>query len=476
MFRTAGSQCNDFYDMAGSAGRLYFLCMNRRQFLKGTAAALAMSSLGPHFARAAASRTLRVGVIGTGWFGKLDACRLLQVTPAEIVSICDVDREMAASAAELFGSRNASRKAPRIFSDYREMLKARDLDVCVIGTPDHWHALTTIAAIQAGADVYCQKPISLDIVEGQAMVAAARAHKRVVQVGTQRRSSPHLVEARDRVIREGRLGRIASVEMCCYWHMRATEAPPDCEPPPSLDYEMWTGPAPMRPFNRLVHPINWRAFTEYSNGIMGDMCVHMYDMARWMLNLGWPKRVFSTGGILSDLKSKANTPDTQTAIFDHGDVVLVWNHRTWGDAPDPKYPWACIIHGDKGTLKASYERYEFIPVGSKEPKLSGQPTLELDRYPEDKTEPGLTPLDAVCVRPHMRNFVSAIATRTKPVADIEEAYVSTTGCILANLSLQLGRALAWDGMKAEVIDDPEANRLLSRPYRAPWVHPDPKSV
>jgi predicted dehydrogenase len=450
--------------------------MNRRHFLKHSVVALALSPLGPHFARAAVSPTLRVGVIGTGWFGKLDACRLLQVTPAEIVSICDVDRQMATAAAALFAKRNPSGKAPQIFSDYREMLKPKNLDVCIVGTPDHWHALTTIAAIQAGADVYCQKPISVDIVEGQAMLAAARAHQRVVQVGTQRRSSPHLVEARDRVIREGCLGKIASVEMCCYWHMRASEAAPDCDPPANLDYEMWTGPAPMRPFNKLVHPINWRAFMEYSNGLMGDMCVHMYDMARWMLDLGWPRRVFSSGGILSDLKSKANTPDTQTALFDYGDVVLVWNHRTWGDTPDPRYPWACIVRGDKGTLKASYERYEFIPAGSKEPKLSGQPTPELDRYPEDKTEPGLSPVDAVCVRSHMRDFVSAIATRRKPVADIEEAYISTTACILANLSLKLGRALVWDETRGEIRADPEANRLLSRPYRSPWIHPDPKNV
>ena len=131
-----------------------------------------------------------------------------------------------------------------------------------------------------------QKPISVDIVEGQAMVAAARKHKRVVQVGLQRRSTPHIVEARDRFIKEGKLGKIGLVEICCYYHMRATENPPDTAPPPNLDYEMWTGPAPMRPYNRLVHPRGWRAFMEYGNGIVGDMCVHMFDMARWMLGPG----------------------------------------------------------------------------------------------------------------------------------------------------------------------------------------------
>jgi hypothetical protein len=141
----------------------------------------------------------------------------------------------------------------------------------LIATPDHWHALAMIAAVEAGADVYVQKPISVDIREGQAMLAAARKHKRVMQVGTQRRSTPHIIEARGRFIKEGKLGKIGLVEICCYYHMRTTENPPDVAPPPYLDYDMWTGPAPMRPYNRLVHPRGWRAFMEYSNGIVGGL-------------------------------------------------------------------------------------------------------------------------------------------------------------------------------------------------------------
>ena len=179
-----------------------------------------------------------------------------------------------------------SKKTPRTYSDYREMLEEKDLDIVLIGTPDHWHALPMIEAVKSGVDVWVQKPISVDVVEGQAMLAAARKYKRVVQVGMQRRSTPHLVTARDRIIREGKLGNIGLVEIYCYYHMRATDNPPDTAPPPDLDYEMWTGPAPMRPYNKLVHPRSWRAFMEYGNGIMGDMCVHMLDMVRWMMDLG----------------------------------------------------------------------------------------------------------------------------------------------------------------------------------------------
>ncbi len=194
--------------------------MDRRTFLGVGAAGLALSAWRQGAYAAADQKPLRVGVIGTGWYGKCDLFRLLQVAPVEVVSLCDVDRNMLAEAAEMVAARQANKKKPRTYADYREMLKERDLDIVLVGTPDHWHALPMIAAVEAGADVYVQKPISVDVAEGQAMVAAARKHGRVVQVGTQRRSTPHLVEARDRIIREGKLGKIALVEIYCYYHMR----------------------------------------------------------------------------------------------------------------------------------------------------------------------------------------------------------------------------------------------------------------
>lgn len=157
----------------------------------------------------------RVALIGSGWYGKCDLFRLLQVTPADVVALCDVDKRMLSDAADQVAARQVSKKRPATFSDYRELLKAEKPEIVIVGTPDHWHALQTIAAMEAGADVYCQKPISVDIAEGQAMLAAARKHKRVVQIGTQRRSTPHLVEARE-LLREGKLGKIALVETCCY--------------------------------------------------------------------------------------------------------------------------------------------------------------------------------------------------------------------------------------------------------------------
>ncbi|WP_152050593.1 Gfo/Idh/MocA family protein [Tautonia marina] len=444
--------------------------MKRRRFFQATAAGLALSTA-PGFAEAAAAmQGKRVGLIGTGWYGKVDLFRLLQVAPVEVAALCDVDAKMLAEAAEMTAKRQPSGKVPRTYADYREMLDENDLDIVLIATPDHWHALPMIAAVERGADVYVQKPISVDVAEGKAMLDAARKHGRVVQVGTQRRSTPHLIEARDRIVREGLLGTIGHVEVYCYYHMRNRSQAADTAPPEHLDWEMWTGPAPMRPFNPIAHPRGWRAFTEYGNGIMGDMCIHMLDAVRWMLDLGWPKRIASTGGIFIDPASRANIPDTQTATFEFDEFPVVWQHRSWGHPVDPDYPWGATIYGDKGTLKLSVHRYDFTPLGNGQP-IHGDVLYELDEYPEDRTEKDLEQHVAPAVRRHMLDFLSAIESRGKPVADIEQGHISSASCILANLAMDLGRTLTWDAELGQVVGDDEANRRLARPYREPWTHP-----
>jgi len=448
--------------------------MDRRQFLIGAGASVALSTLEQFAAGMQDQKPRRVGLIGCGWYGKIDLLRLIQVSPVEVVSLCDVDKHMLAEAAATVATRQRSKKTPRTYGDYRDMLKERDLDIVLIAPPDHWHALIMIEAVKSGVDVYVQKPISVDVVEGRAMLEAARRNDRVVQVGLQRRSTPHLIEAKERFIDTGKLGKIALVEIYCYYHMRATQNPPDTTPPDYLDYNMWTGPAPMRPYNSLVHPRSWRAFMEYGNGIVGDMCVHMLDMTRWMLGLGWPSRVASTGGIFVDKASKANITDTQTATFDFEDLRVVWQHRSWGDAPDPKYQWGATFYGDKGTLKVSVYSYDFTPLGGQ--TIHRDVTYELDKYPEDRTEKDLEQHVAPAVRYHMLNLLHAVDTRSKPVSDIEQGYISTASCILANDSLKLGRTLEWDPEQHKVKNDEEANQLLARNYREPWIHPKPESV
>ena len=330
-----------------------------------------------------------------------------------------------------------------------------------------------IEAVESGVDVYVQKPISVDVLEGEAMVVAARKHNRVVQVGTQRKSTPHLIDAKKQVVEAGLLGKIGHVELCCYFHMRANGNPPVQPVPDFLNYEMWTGPAPLRPYDGLPHKRWWRTFKEYGNGIMGDMCVHMLDTARWMLGLGWPKRVTSAGGIYVQRDGKSNISDTQEATFEYDDYNLVWQHRTWGTPPDPDYPWALFIYGEKGTLKASTMRADFVPLDKNAKPIHFDCYFEREKYPEDVTEADIELNAAPATRRHMLDFLAAIEKRSRPIADIEQGHISTATCILANLSMDLGRPLRYDPKRRIVIGDPEATKRLQRPYRAPWHHPLP---
>lgn len=448
--------------------------LSRRRFLQSSSALAALAALRSFGADALDlinGKPRRVGLIGAGWYGTSDLWRLVQVAPVEIVSICDPDKNMLANAVEIASQRQKSKKKPRTYNDYREMLKEKDLDIVLIGSPDHWHALHCIAALEAGADVYCQKPISRDVREGEAMLDAARKHKRVVQIGTQRKSTPHLIDAKKQIIEAGLLGKIGQVDMCCYFHMRANGNPPLEAVPDFLDYEMWTGPAPLRPYDGLPHRRWWRTFTEYGNGIVGDMCVHTLDTVRWMLGLGWPKRVTSAGGIYVQKDGKSNISDTQSATFEYDGFNANWQHRTWGTSPDPDYPWALFIYGEKGTLKASTMRADFIPLDKNAKTIHFDCHYEREQFPEDVTEKDIELNAAPATRRHMLDFLAAIEKRSRPVADIEEGHISTASCILANVAMETGRPVVYDPKKRVVVGDREATKLLRKPYRTPWKHP-----
>ncbi len=450
--------------------------MKRRTFLKTTAATTALASLSPYAFAGGVNKPKKVGLIGSGWYGKLDTLQLMNVADVEVVSVCDVDSKMLNEAADLFASRQKSGNRPKVYEDYRNQLKGHEHDIVIIGTPDHWHSMPMIAAVESGADVYCQKPTGCDVLESKAMLDAARKHNRVVQIGTQRRSTPHLIEAKQQVVDAGLLGDVAHVEVCCYYHMRNRMTPeqaPDKPAPDYLNWDLYTGPAPMRGFNDIVHPRGWRAFMEYGNGIVGDMCVHMLDLTRWMLDLGWPESVSSAGGILVDTKARANITDTQTATFHYEDLNVVWTHRSWGDAPNNQYPWAAIIYGDKGTLKLSVNKYEFEPRGGGK-KLSGKAVVEVDKFPLDKNDQEKWSLElhvASAIRGHMRNFMECIEDRSKPIADIEQGHISSAACFLANIAMDVGKTLEWDPVTHQVTNSDEANQKLKRKWREPYVHP-----
>jgi predicted dehydrogenase len=210
---------------------------------------------------------------------------------------------------------------------------------------------------------------------------------------------------------------------------------------------------------------------EYGNGIPGDMCVHMLDTVRWMMNLGWPEKVYSVGGIYSQKEAKSNIADTQVAVFEYPELDCVWQHRTWGTSDNPDYPWSFTLYGDKGTLIGSTMKYDFTPVDRNGKKLHQDVVFEKEKYPEDLTEPDIELNAAPATRQHMLDFIAAIEKNSRPVADIEQGHISTASCILANMSMRLGRPLSYDPVTKQVKGDTEATALLKREYRAPWMHP-----
>jgi predicted dehydrogenase len=450
--------------------------MNRRSFLKaGVTGAATFAAARPKLFAADEDKPLRVALIGSGWYGKTDLFHLIQVAPVEVVGLCDVDKKMVDAAAELVATRQSSKKKPPVFGDYRKLLSELKPEVVLVGTPDHWHCLPTIDAIKAGADVYVQKPISYDVVEGEAMVAAARKYKRTVQVGLERRNTPHILEARDKYIKSGALGKVAYVDIHSYYGGgRGFGA--KTSPPAHMDWEMYVGPAKWRAYAEGIHPRRWRDCREFSNGQTGDLCVHLLDVTRMFLDLKWPKSISASGGILMrDPKGDVNVHDTQTAIFDYGDTQLVWNQRNWGENPDPDFPWAVTYYGDKGTLKLSVWQYEYIPRGGGSP-VRVKAMEEREKYPEDLQHKETEIFAAPANRRMMLDFVEARRTGKRPIADIEEGHISTACCIMANLSMDLGRSFKLDPASGRPVGDDEANRRLMIPYRDPWTHPTAESV
>ncbi len=441
--------------------------MRRRQFLSASAASTFLLAVDRSPVRAEVDKPLKVGLIGCGWYGMVNLRNLLMVTrgsrKVEVVGLADPDKLALDKSADELETR-WQQPRPALHADCREMLKAKP-DVVIVGSPDHWHALHAILAMQAGADVYCEKPICHTIDEGKAMLAVARKLSRVVQIGTQRRSTPHVNRAKE-FVQSGKLGAIGQIKTCCYYNMVTTANPPDAAAPATLDWDLWVGPAPMRPFNPVYVPKTWRGFNEFSNGIVGDMFVHMLDTARYLVGFDWPKRVTSTGGRYVQKAAKANVPDTQTIDLDYGDFTVSWDHRTYGPPDDPKYPWAVCFYGEKGVLKLDVAKWEFTRHGGKSETVSDKADLNKDLADKDQ--------DAQTVPAglnHMKDFLECVGSRKKPVADIEQGYISTATSLLGNVALSVGRSLTFDATTQTVAGDDAANKLFRREYRKPWVYP-----
>ena len=445
---------------------------SRREFLETTGKASAAAALagvgavpakGEPASLSAAGRVppsdrVRVGFIGCGGMGSANMNDFLRLPDADVAAVSEVDETRL--AAGLKTAMDARGKAPAVFKDFRALLERKDIDAVVVSTPDHWHALMTALACQAGKDVYVEKPMATTIAEGRAMVAAARRFKRVVQVGTQQRSSGFFQDA-VAFVRSGALGRIRMARAWAYLDWKGDLGnPPDEPAPASVDYDLWLGPAPARPFNKMRFHHNFRWFWDYSGGLLTDWGAHMTDVVMWAMG-ETPLGAASIGGKFgfADIRE---TPDTQQALVEFPTFSLVWEHMIGCGQGPWQREHGVEFHGANGILVVDRGGWE---VHAETDKLA-QP----DRVYRMMARPRVTGSDDFHFD-HVRNFVNCVKSREKPAADVEVGHTSLIPSHLANIAYRTKRRIVWDAASETCVGDAAAQALVGRNYRAPWALP-----
>lgn len=427
----------------------------RRQFIGRSVAAGA----GIMAARAASAQPavspnekVVVALIGCGGIGKVDLDTFFLNPEVDCAAVCDVDDARIAEAVDLVEARRGH--APVVEKDFRRVLERKDLDAVLVCTPDHWHAIPTVYACQAGLDVYVEKPLGKCIDEGRAMLDAAKANKRVVQMGTQWRSGDHYREAVE-FVQSGKLGKIRMVRTWAYldW-LGGIGNPPDQDPPAGVNYGMWLGPAPHVPFNPNRFHFNFRWFWDYAGGLMTDWGVHLLNVCLWAMGRETPLRVSSMGGkyVLDD---NSETPDTQAALYEFPSYNLVFEHQAQGGLGPGGRPHGMLFNGFEGTLIIDGNGWEVIP----EPKRN---SLEAMKKPAGKSDG----------RPeHVRNFLDCMKSRETPVQNLEVSHFVSNVAHLGNLALRSGAEVHWDNEAEKVTNNPAADALVGCEYHGDWDLP-----
>ncbi len=408
--------------------------LTRREWL--AASPLALTAAAYLRAGQKPNERVRLAMMGMRGRGTQLIPGFLAVPGVEIACLVDPDPATFARPLGLLKDHSP----PRTEKDIRRVLEDPSITAIVNAAPDHWHALATVWAAQQGKHVYVEKPVSHNLIEGRRMVEAARRYKVVVQVGTQRRSSTAVQAARD-YVRAGKLGKIPFVRTWIAGSRKPIGKKPDePQPPPGVDYDLWLGPAPARPFNPNRFHYNWHWFWDYGTGELGNNGIHALDVVRAILDLDAPLRVSSTGGkyVFDD---DQETPDTQTAVFEFPTCTVVWEHRVWEKNGPEGMPWGIVLHGEKGTL--IFQREGWYIRDGEEMKVPAGPDMG---------------------RAHQKNFIDAIRGDAAPNADIEEGHKSTRLCHLGNIAYRLCQTLRFDPT-TETTDSPAANQLLGREYR-----------
>ncbi len=422
--------------------------LDRRTFLGTTAAAAAFTTLGARAQDAPAGEPLKLGLIGCGWWGLVDAKAALKAGGVEFTALCDVDSEHLAKAADEIEKLQGSR--PQTFKLHDQLLDTEGLQAVIIATPPQWHALPFIAACAKGLAIYCEKPLAYDIREGRAMADAAEKAGNIVQIGFQRRQATGFAEAR-KYIQAGNAGKIISAEAQIHYDA-PTPDPTPTEPPASLDWDLWCGPAPLIPYSPAVGHMNWRLEKTTGHGHLVDWGIHLIDAARWILGAGAPKAVTAAGG-LHHLKEKITTPDILTVHFEFDDCPLTWRHRIWGaQEMNPELSNGIFLYGEKETVFCTDGKWIVQPRGrGAEPVVheGGNDSLGL----------------------HIAEFVEAVRDKGQPSCSVEEGHLSTAAVKLAMISYDTGTRVEWDAEAETISGNPEASKLLKRDYRSPWQHP-----
>jgi predicted dehydrogenase len=438
------------------------MTLTRRQFLHAGGTALALG-VAPSL-HAQSARTYRTALIGAGWWGMNIVTEAIASGKCKIVALCDVDENTRISSAE--GIKDLSGVEPRQYQDFRDLLDKEKPEIAIVATPDHWHALITLAALKAGAHVYVEKPTGHTIQESQAMRNAARETGRVVQVGLHRRIGPHHVSGM-KFLKGGGAGKIGMVRLFAYSGGGPERPTPNSRPPEGMDWDLWCGPAPKRPFNRRIHPGGWRNFLDYANGTLGDWGVHWLDQLLWWSEEPYPKRVFSTAGrpikgepVLNEREQTSDAPDSQVAVYGFDTFTAIWEHRRFAGNEVEKHRIGCYFYGTKGVFHMGWrDGWTFYPENSKRDKLI-----------HEKAQ--LQEPDGHNIKLLWGDFLDAIESKRKPVADIELAHRSSVLPLLGMLSWKLGRSVQWDGAHEKIVGDEAATRLLRRDYREPWKYPE----
>ncbi len=441
--------------------------VTRRSFL--SAAALTAASYGRVLG---ANDRVGVGLIGFGLIGKRHALTYKALPDAQVVAVAETHRGRLDEALGIVGGEAKG------FGDFRKLLESKDVSAVVVATPDHWHALLTMLACAAGKDVYVEKPLTLFVREGRWMIDVARRHKRVVQVGTQQRAGKHYQRARD-LIRGGHIGKVMSVRVESFRNIiPGFGNPPDSDPPPELDWDLWLGPAPKRRYNpnRALYHFRW--FWDYSGGQTTNLASHQLDIADWTLGLDTLKAVSSAGGRFA-LQDNGETPDTQDAIFEFDGWTATWSLRECSRGETAGHPLR--FYGTKGSLAISRSGFAVTPDPAAPPEaaipqFTGAHPVGGPKVPAKKEayKPRTEPVEdhtgdgRAQFRDHARDFLDCVRSRRQPASDLESAHRTAVACHLANLSLRLGRRLRWDWTKETVPGDAEAAAQLERPYRSPW--------